>query len=132
MSKITAHQSNTTLRRSVAYEREYERVFLALFKLAMVRNDLKQPDLTSGNIYVQLYPQPSNCAVLYSPASQYAKSGPLHLNPKRKSWDEEQFQRIKPFIENLWPDLEPDNNEFYHHHVNDWNGLATALKLELS
>ena len=104
---------------------------MALFKLALT-HDLRQPDLTSGNIYVQLYPQLPNCAILYSPASQYVKSGPLHLNPKRKSWDEEKFQRIKPFIEHAKPDLRPDPNGFDFYHINNWNGFATALKLELS
>ena len=115
----------------MAYRRWYERVFLALFELTLIEKNRKKPNLGSGDYYVQLYPQSANCAILYSPASKYAKKGPLHLNPKRTSWDEERFQRIKPFIEPAEPDPKPDPNDFYFYHVKDWVGFATAMKLEL-
>ena len=98
-----------------------------------MKQDRRQPDLRSSDIYVQLYPQLSNCAILYSPGSRYAKSGPLHLKPtQEKGWKEEKFQRIKPFIDHAEQDPRPDSNSFYYYHVKDWIGFATALKLELS
>lgn len=102
----------------------YDTVFQAL-----INQGQKQAHLKSGDSYVHLYPQRFNCAILYSDASYFAKHGPLHLKPTQaKSWKEEEFLRIKPFIKHV----KPDPNNFYFYHVKDWNGFATALKLELS
>jgi len=106
----------------------YETVFLALIK-----QGYRLADLSNDDIYVELYPQSPNCAILYSPLSKRYAKRPLHLKRTRvESWKEEVFKRIKPFIDDLGPDSKPDSNEFYRHHVVDWNGFATALKLEFS
>ncbi len=103
---------------------EYETVFRAL-----ISQGQKHTHLQSGDSYVHLYPQPFNCAILYCPASYFAKHGPLHLKPTQvKSWEEEKFLWIKPFIKHV--KLDPNNFDLYH--VKDWNGFAAALKLELS
>ena len=108
-----------------------EKAFLALLKRGEELGDLK-----SRNIYVYLYPQRQNCAILYSPnAEKKYRENPLHLKGPRylrktakKDWNAELFEQLRPLI-----GLDHrDKNKFDWYSVSNWNGFATALKLELS
>lgn len=106
----------------------HKKAFLSL----VVEQKQKHKDLWKKNIYVQVYPQRPNCAVLYGPKVKSTESGPLHLNPQMASWDEEAFKRMNPFIDyvqrdNKGPGRERSNFNWYR--INDWNGFATALNL---
>jgi len=106
----------------------HEKAFLAL-----VNRREKHKELWRKNIYVQLYPQAPNCAVLYGPKAQSTRRGPLHLNPRVKSWNEAAFQKIKPPLikyvqsDNKGPGKERLNFDWYQ--VTDWDGFAAALGL---
>jgi hypothetical protein len=105
----------------------HEKVFLAL-----VERGEKHKELWMKNIYVQLYPQRPNCAVLYGPRVKAAQRGPLHLNSRVDSWREEIFEKIRPSVEfarsdNKSPGRERGNFDWYR--ISDWDGLATALGL---
>src|SRR5207245_4879163 len=70
----------------------HEKVFLAL-----VQRGLRHKDLWKKDIYVQLYDQRPNCAVLYGPRVKKYGRAPLHLNPRQvQAWREEPFLRMKP------------------------------------
>jgi hypothetical protein len=105
----------------------HEKVFLAL-----VKRGEKHKDLWMKNIYVRLYPQRPNCAVLYGPRVESAKRGPVHLNPQVVSWNESAFQRMKPFIEYAHSDNKGAGRErgnFDWYRVRDWDGFAASLDL---
>jgi len=106
----------------------HEKLFLGL----VVAKKQKHKELWMKSIYVQLYPQKPNCAVLYGPKVKTDTRAPLCLNPQVSSWDEAVFKRISPFIEfvrgeNKGPGRERSN--FDHYRVKDWDGLASALGL---
>jgi len=106
----------------------HEKVFLAL-----VKRGEKHKELWMKNIYVQLYPQRPNCAVLYGPKVGPARRGPLHLNPRASSWQEETFQHVKPFIEYVQsnhkgPGRERNNFDWYR--VINWDGFAESIGLK--
>ncbi len=99
----------------------HEKLFLGL----VVVKKQKHKELWMKSIYVQLYPQKPNCAVLYGPKVKTDERAPLCLNPQVNSWDEAVFKRISPFIEfvrgeNKGPGRERSN--FDHYRVNDWDG----------
>lgn len=105
----------------------HEKMFLAL-----VKRGEKHKDLWKKNIYVQLYPQRPNCAVLYGPMVQAAKRGPLHLNSRVTSWNESQYQRFEPFVKYVFSDNKGPGRErmnFDWHTVLDWDGFAKSLGL---
>lgn len=106
----------------------HEKVFLAL-----VQRGERHKDLWKKDIYVQLYPQRPNCAVLYGPSvGKYARA-PLHLNPRQvQAWRGHIFRRMKLAIRyigrsNKGPGKETSNFDYYA--VMDWDGLAAALGL---
>lgn len=106
----------------------HEKLFLALIEL----KNQKHKELWKKNIYVQIYPQKPNCAVLYGPKVVTESRAPLHLNPQVSCWDGAVFKRISPFIEfvhgeNKGPSRERSN--FDHYRVKDYDGLASALEL---
>lgn len=105
----------------------HEKVFLAL-----VKRGAKHKDLWKKNIYVQLYSQRPNCAVLYGPRVEPAKPGPLHLNPRGSSWDESKFLQMKPSIEYVQSDNKGPGREQYNfdwYRIKDWDGFAASLGL---
>jgi hypothetical protein len=103
--------------------------------LGLVKRREKHKDLWKKNIYVQVYgPQQTNCAVLYGPKAASTKSGPLHLNPRRASWDKSKFEAMKPFIEfvqsdNKGSDRDRDNFDWYRIKANKWDEFAEAVGL---
>ena len=106
----------------------------AFLSLVVARKE-KHKDLWKKNIYVQLYSQRPNCAVLYGPRVESTKRGPLHLNPQVGSWKEEVFQQIEPFIEYVQRDnkgLGRERSNFNWCRIKDWNGFAAALELGAS
>lgn len=105
----------------------HEKVFFALVKRG---EKCKEP--WKKNICVHLYPQRPGCTVLYGPKVSSTQRGPLHLNPRRSSWNETAFQQMKPFIEyvqsdNKGPGKETSNFDWYR--VKDWDGFAASLGL---
>jgi hypothetical protein len=106
----------------------HERVFLALEK----RGE-KIKDSSKKDIYVQLYKQDTNSALLYRQDSRY-EGRPLHLNRHRSaSWNENLFRKIEPYIDwvsrdNKGPGKEKQNWD--HYRVRDWDGFAAALGLD--
>jgi hypothetical protein len=100
--------------------------------LALVKREEKHKDLWKKNPYVQLYPQTPNCAVLYGPTVASTTQGPLHLNDKVSSWNDQAFQQMQPFIkyvfsDNKGPGRERSNFDWYS--IKDWNGFAASLGL---
>ena len=105
----------------------HNRVFLAL-----VKRGEKHKDLWKKDIYVQLYRQKPNCAVLYGPSVENAKRGPLHFNPRALSWNEESFLRIKPSVEYVQTDNKGpgrDRGNFDWYRVGDWDRFAASVGL---
>lgn len=50
---------------------------------ALVRDGMKTKDIWLKNLYIELYPQTTNCALLYHPEASVAKQDDfLHLNPR--------------------------------------------------
>jgi hypothetical protein len=100
---------------------------------ALVNRGEKRKDPTMQNIYVQLYSQSVNCAVLYAPGSEAARrDGPLHLNQRAESWNGDKFQEMKPFIQfkrsdNKGPGKEKTNFDWYC--IKNWDGFAASLGL---
>ena len=106
---------------------DHRKVFLAL-----VKRGEKHKDLWKKNLYVQLYPQRPNCAVLYGPAVESAQNGPLHLNPRATSWDADVFRRMESHIDYVQTDNKGSGKErgcFDHYRVRDWDQLAASLGL---
>jgi hypothetical protein len=110
----------------------HEKTFLALLD----QQKAELGDLKSSNIYIRVYPQKQNCAILYSPnATKAFRENPLHFKgpdylreTAREDWDHELFEQLNRFIK-----LDHrDKNQFDWYGISDWNGFATALKLELS
>ena len=99
----------------------HEKVFLAL-----VKRGERLKALWLKNIYVTLYDQTPNCALLYGPKASSGQ-GPLHLRPEAKSWNAATFDRISPYIEFKLRETKPGGFEEYV--VTDWDGLAVALSL---
>lgn len=106
----------------------HEKVFLAL-----VKRGERHKDLWKKNIYVELYPQKPNCAVLYGPRVKQYSRAPLHLNPRRKAaWQEHVFAVMEPAIRFVQSDnkgVDKAASNFDHYDVTDWNAVAAALKL---
>jgi hypothetical protein len=105
----------------------HEKAFLAL-----VKRGERHKDLWKKNPYVQLYPQTPNCAVLYGPKVRAVKRGPLHLNPRARSWDQSQYLSLEPFVkysfsDNKGPGRESTNFDWYS--ILDWDGFARSLGL---
>jgi hypothetical protein len=101
---------------------DHEKVFLAL-----VKRGERHKDLWLKNIYVTLYGQKPNCAVLYGPKASWGQ-GPLHLRPGVASWNAGTFDRIRPHIKFKVRELKPAGFDEYV--VTDWNGLAAGLNLD--
>ena len=104
----------------------YESVFLALVQRG---EDLK--DLYRKNLYVRLWKDSS--AVLYSPLAEGVERGPLHINPRSTSWDDDcqkRFKKLEPYIDFVKADNKGPNNSWDWYQVKDWDGLAAALNLE--
>jgi hypothetical protein len=102
------------------------KVCLALAKRGETHKDLWKKDLC-----VQLYPQRPGCAVLYWPTTKYADA-PLHLNPRRSSWQPSVFESIAPYVKFARSDRKGrgrENSNFDHYRVTDWDGIAQALGL---
>jgi hypothetical protein len=107
----------------------HEKVFLAL----VVKKKQKHKELWMKSIYVQIYPQKPNCAVLYGPKVDTDSKAPLCLNPQVSSWNETIFKRVSPSVEfvrgeNKGPGKERSN--FDHYRIKDWDAFARALELE--
>ena len=99
--------------------------------LGLVKRGEKHKDLWMKDIYVQLYPQLANAAVLYRIGRHYDRA-PLHLNPRSRGWCEEVYEKMKPFIQFVQRDNKGPGREsmnFDHYRVLDWDGLAGALGL---
>ena len=99
--------------------------------LALVKRGEKHKDLWMKNPYVQLYEQRPNCAVLYGPRVAVTKHAPLHLNPRRSSWNEAVFQYMKASLayvstDNKGPGKERQNFDSYC--IKDWDNFADALR----
>ena len=106
----------------------HEKVFLAL----VVKKNQKHKELWKKNIYVQLYPQVSNCAVLYGPRVRNQGSGPLHLNDQRGAWDHSFFEKIRQCTAKVGRDNKgpgKERQEFDWYRVDDWDEFAQALGL---
>ncbi|HJW41556.1 MAG TPA: hypothetical protein VJ476_10055 [Rhizomicrobium sp.] len=104
----------------------HEKLFLALVTLRQE----KHKALWMKNIYVQLYAQRANCAVLYGLKAEPTRRAPLHLNPRRGSWNKSIFSQIAPAIEYISTDNKGprrDRHNFDHYRIKDWDGFATAL-----
>jgi hypothetical protein len=99
----------------------HEKTFLAL-----VGRGERHKDLWLKNIYVTLYPQKPNCAVLYGPKASFGQ-GALHLRSGTAMWNEDIFQRIFPFIKHKVLESKPSGFDEYE--VTDWDGLASGLNL---
>lgn len=98
---------------------------------ALVRRGEKHKDLWKKSIYVHLYKQRQNSAIVYGPKVEVTK-GYVHFNPRAPGWNEEIFQRLKPNLEyvrsdNKGPGKEGGNFDWYR--VRDWNRLAAVLGL---
>lgn len=106
----------------------HQKVFLAL-----VRRGQWHKDLWKKDIYIQIYDQSPNCAVLYGPKVKVYGRAPLCLNPRRiQSWREEVFLRMKPAIRFVQSDNKGpgrESNNFDHYAVTDWDVLAAAIGL---
>ena len=101
--------------------------------LALVQRGEKLKDLYRRDLYVRLWPGSS--AILYSPLAEEAKRGPLHVNPRSTSWDDEcqmRFEKLKPNISFVKTDNKGPNNSWDWYQVKDWDGLAAALNLEFT
>jgi hypothetical protein len=69
--------------------------------------------------YVTLYPQETNCAILYAPDSS-AASAPLHSNPSRPDWQQDVFDRLAGAVEWMCRDNKgpgKDVQNFNHYRV---------------
>lgn len=101
---------------------------------ALVARGERQKD-SDEEKYVELYNQDTNCAVLYSPKSNYARA-PVHLNPlgvrRSRSWNINVYQAIRPHISPERRDSNADpEQDFVHYSVTDWNKFASTLGLQL-
>ena len=86
---------------------------------------------SANDRYVTLYPQDTNCAILYAPDSS-AANAPLHTNASRPDWRQEVFDRLVGAVEWVRRDNKgPGKNEqnFDHYRVVNWNDFATAIGL---
>jgi len=104
----------------------HESLFLALILRGEKLKDLQRKDL-----YVGLWP--GSNAILYSPLAEGPKRGPLHLNPRSKSWDDEcqkRLEKLGPSIEFVKTDNKGPNNSWDWYRISDWDGLAAALGLQ--
>lgn len=89
------------------------------------------------NIYVKVFDQKPNCAVLYhSEAEGVRDNAPLHLNPRASSWPADGWltQRLvdQGAIEYASTDnksRESDRGNFDHYRVLDWERFAKILSL---
>ena len=78
--------------------------------------------------YVVLYPQTSNCAILYEPESRDYRTAPLHLHPGRREWRSGVYSAILPALESV--SLSKRGRRFLHCRVADWARFAKALGLD--
>lgn len=101
--------------------------------LALVKRGERHKDLWKKDIYVTLYPQRPNCAVLYGPKINKYTQAPLHLNPRaQKSWRTEVFKALKHCIQYIQSDNKGKGKEahnFDHFKVLGWDEFAKALDL---
>ena len=86
---------------------------------------------SANDRYVTLYPQDTNCAILYAPDSS-AASAPLHTNGSRLDWRQEVFDRLVGAVEwvrrdNTGRGRTPQN--FDHYRVVKWDEFAAAVGL---
>ncbi len=107
----------------------HEKIFLAL-----VHRGEKHKDLWKKNICVHVYTKRPGCAVLYGPRVETTKAAPLHLNPRRSTWDETAFMRMEPHIEFVTSDDKGpgrENRNFDHYRIkpNCWDDFADAIGL---
>ena len=77
----------------------------------------------TGFHFVQLYPQTTNCALLYADPSKF-KKWPLHLNPGQPSWEKTTYKRLVKVIGKA-----KFLDGFFICEVIDWDEFAKALKL---
>jgi hypothetical protein len=88
--------------------------------------------VTEHNRYVQLYPQETNCAILYAPGGDFARC-PLHLHPGRERWRFEQYQRLLPAIVDAHLEHKSKSQRAHNFilcEIDDWPRLAEALGLQ--
>ena len=78
--------------------------------------------------YVVLYPQASNCAILYEPEPSRYGGGPLHLHPGRREWRSGVYSAILPALESVT--LAKHAGGFLRCRVADWARFAKALGLD--
>ena len=100
----------------------HQKVFLAL-----VERGESYKSLWLKNPCVRLYDQKPNCALLYAPGTTCGQ-GPLHLNPRTKSWKDEVIRQIEPHIQFKIQELKPSGFDEYV--VSDWDGFASGLGLD--
>ncbi len=78
------------------------------------------------NRSVVLYPQASNCAILYEPESTDYRAVPLHLHPGRRDWRSGVYSAILPALESVRLGKRSGGG-FLHCRVADWARFAKAL-----
>ncbi len=81
------------------------------------------------NSYVVLYPQASNCAILYEPESSNFQAAPLRLHPGRRDWRSGVYSAILPALESVRLGKRSGGG-FLHCRVADWARFAKALGLD--
>ena len=107
----------------------HEKVFLAL-----VHRGEKHKELWKKNICVHVYTRRPGCAVLYGPRVENTKAAPLHLNPRRSTWDKTAFRRMKSYIDLVTSDHKGpgrENSNFDHYRIkpDKWDDFADAIGL---
>ncbi len=110
----------------------HESVFYAL-----IRDGHKHKKPWFKNIYVTLFNQNPNCAVLYHPETSYADGAPLHVNPRAKSWPADGWclQKLIDAEVVKWKSLDnkgpgKESLNFDKYHVNDWDRFAEIIGLK--
>ena len=101
---------------------------------ALIRNGQQPKRAWLKNIYVKVFEQKPNCAVLYHPEwdNKDKDRAPLHLNRSAKSWPHDNW--LLPTLESSGAITFHNQDRrktgaFDHYRVNDWNLFASILGL---
>lgn len=104
---------------------------------ALVKRGLRHKDLWKNNIYVALYPQVRNCAILYHPdCAKAVNAAPLHFNNTQVGWDSKFFDRLEPHLKYQWRDTKKTAFDWYAAKGDtsveqqvSWDRIAEVLEL---
>ena len=94
---------------------------------ALVKRGARVKESTYDS-YVVLYPQASNCAILYRPESKKHRASPLHLHPGRRDWRSGVYSAILPALESVT--LQKGAKRLLYCRVADWARFAKALGID--